>query len=159
MFLLRFTGEVMELGYFGCAMNEVIELHFPNLHPCPRNASHRIMGKMFIKTQIARLFEKDLLTRFQTMEGARDRFFLTYDELKHFLKVEIQVETPREILFTKKKTVSKKSIDWDAHKVFNDMVHDFLGIDDSQVLEATVKKVVSRDNNWNFIYTAQLLEF
>lgn len=151
-----YLERLMDGQTIGLAMNDSIEMYFPNLHPCPRNASHRIMGKMFIKTQLAKLFEKDMIARFQMFEGARDLFFLTYDEKKHYLLVNILVETPKEVLITKANTISKRSIDWDAHKVFNDMVHNFLGIDDSQVLVARVIKIPSRDEHWNFTFKAQL---
>ena len=57
------------------------------------------------------------------------------------LKVEIQYVGPREEWFTKKGEIKKKDVE-NRHKALIDGIFKFLELDDSQIFEINIKKVV-----------------
>lgn len=136
-----------------------INIYIKDLHPCPRNKSHTIVRGMLIKTKLARLFEESLRKELEMWREEFEKFNKLYDKDRHGVGVDVAIASPRNRLITKKGNISKTSIDWDAHKVFWDVIHkEFLKIDDSQVVDIRLKKIVSEDEYWNYFLKFRLVE-
>ena len=128
-----------------------LRFEIKNLPPMPRNRSHRVAGKMLIKTDLARAFEQDLTKR---LEVHRDifRVFKSMVHLdQHYLSVVYRIHTPAGSLFTKDGHISLRAVDVDAHKVFQDVIFKSLGLDDKLIRDAQYITPVSEDENWNYI--------
>lgn len=66
------------------------------------------------------------------------------------LKVEVQYVGPRESWFTKKNEIKKKDVE-NRHKALLDGIFSFLDLDDSQIFEITIKKVVGGSELMAFV--------
>jgi hypothetical protein len=129
-----------------------------DLPPMPRNRSHRIAGKMLIKTGLARAFEEDLTKRLLDQEENMMLFRTAFKPNLHFVKAGIYIFTPKSELFTKQGAISARAVDFDAHKLFVDVIFRSLGMDDKLIRDARVMTPVSEDDKWNYVVDLQLLE-
>lgn len=122
-----------------------------NLPPMPRNQSHALVNQRLtggktvprmIKTPMATAFEKDL--EFRLRKVLKD--FQEYDYFEYI----IMVGVPEKEFWTAKNKVSKTSVDFDAHKMFTDVVarcHDF---NDGQICEHRFLKTPVEGSQWHF---------
>jgi hypothetical protein len=115
-----------------------------------------VAGKMLIKTDLARSFEADLTERLKEFEDEFTKFRGLVCLDKHYLSVLYLVHTPSDSLFTKDGKVSARSVDWDAHKLFQDVIFKCLGLDDKMVRNGQVITPVSKDNHWNYTVTLEI---
>lgn len=127
-----------------------------NLPPMPRNRSHRVAGKMLIKTDLARAFEADLTKRLEKFHDVFRVFKGMVHLDEHYLHGVYRIYTPAGSLFTLDGRVSNRSTDWDAHKLFQDVVFKALELDDKLIRHGEVITPVSHDNNWNYVISLQL---
>lgn len=128
-----------------------IKFLISNLPPQPRNSSHTLRqvvrgGKVqhFMgKTEMALMFEKDLTHRLSRL-AKENLTGLDY------LEYALVVGTPSKEFWTAKNEVSKTSIDFDAHKVFTDVVAKELGFNDGQIVCHQYMKVPVESPYWYF---------
>lgn len=135
-----------------------LEIKINNLPPCPRNRSHQVVRNMLIKTDLARAFEKDLT---ELLENYREDFrnFVAMVRLhEHYLSVVYTIYTPRDSLFTKDGRISAKSVDLDAHKVFQDTIFKAIGLDDKLIRDVRYVSPVSFDGKWNYVINIEVQE-
>lgn len=122
-------------------MNLEMELH--GLPHCPRNRSHTILRKgkaSFLgKTEAARAYEAAILIDLKPYIEAAARFKLAFDSTKHYLSAKWTFYSPD--VMTKDGRVSMNGTDLDAHKVLQDTVMKFLGVDDAFICYDVRKKL------------------
>lgn len=111
-------------------------LEITGLPFCPRNRSHKILtpkGKVpFMgKTEAARQYEKAIEFKLKNQKNEAKIFASLFDENKHYLIAEWELTSPD--LLTKENRISMNSTDLDAHKVLQDAVMEFVGIDDAYI--------------------------
>lgn len=121
-----------------------------NLPPMPRNQENTLSRGRIIKTEKGRQFKKAVPRRFEHYLEERVEFMKDYDPKTEILAVTLIVESPVDLLITKAGTVSKSSVDWDAHKSLWDCFSDFIGVDDSQFMDVRIVKTASDNFLWNF---------
>ena len=130
-------------------MRDEIRITIYDLPPMPRNRSHRVTRNMLIKTDLARAFEADLTERMGRIKNDTDAFAGLVRE-SHYLSAVYTIHTPRGLLLTKEGRVSARSVDWDAHKLFQDVLFKCMGLDDKLVRDGRVITPVSPDDNWHY---------
>jgi hypothetical protein len=128
-------------------MKELL-LEIRGLEPCPRNRSHVaiVRGKFaqIIKTEAAKSYEEAIHQHLTKYILNQQNFIKEFDEMKHALKVDWIFGTPD--LYTRSRKLSNTSVDLDAHKVLQDSVMSFVGIDDSYIIRETRAKEYSPDH-------------
>lgn len=109
------------------------------LKSVPRNHSHGVSrnGRPY-KTSECKKFEQELSRALALYNQSKQLFRNDYDDKKHGIKLALTIYTPK--LYTQRKTINKKSVDFDAHKVLVDVLFNWLGIDDSQIIDSRVIK-------------------
>jgi Holliday junction resolvase RusA-like endonuclease len=126
-------------------------LHFP-FKPINRNHSHMITNRgkfsRLIKTKECRVFEDQMAGWLLRYEKDKQRFLKQYEAKEHSIILQLYIGSPT--LYTKKGTINKKSQDFDAFKVPTDVLFKWLGIDDSQVTHAIIKKCQSEKEEFYF---------
>lgn len=132
-----------------------IEFTILDLPPMPRNRSHQPIGNRLIKTQLAREFEKDLMARLYEMKDNLQLFSYQYEASKHYIKAEIVIYTPRENMITKSNTISQHSTDFDAHKLFVDVLFKTLDLNDKLIRDGRIVTPISNDDKWNYHVTLE----
>lgn len=127
-----------------------MKFEIKNLPPCPRNRSHQVVRNMLIKTDLARAFEADLTERLEEFSDDFRDFVGMVCLHEHYLSIVYIIYTPSDSLFTKDGRISSKSVDLDAHKVFQDTIFRCIGLDDKMIREAKYTTPVSLDGKWNY---------
>ena len=131
------------------ALVKSVRFLIKNLPPQPRNNSHTLRknsrtGHHFMgKTELALMFEKDLTQRLKQLKK-EDFAGLDYFEYS------LVVGTPSKEFWTVKKEVSKTSIDFDAHKVFTDVVAKECDFNDGSIVFHSFLKVPVDTVYWSF---------
>jgi hypothetical protein len=133
------------------ASTKEVKFVIRNIPPQPRNKSHTIRkvnrgGKdvpFLGKTEMAVMFEKDLVQRLLQLNKVD---FAGFDYFEYCLVV----GTPSREFWTEKKEVSKTSIDFDAHKVFTDVVAKECYFNDGQIVFHSYMKVPVDSPYWYF---------
>lgn len=95
------------------------------------------------KTELALMFEKDLTHR---LKKVKREDFTGYD----YFEYQLIVGTPAKEFWTAKGEVSKTSIDFDAHKVFTDVVAEVMGFNDGQIVFHPFLKIPIDSPYWFF---------
>jgi hypothetical protein len=138
----------------------ILILRFDDIPPMPRNRSHMLVMRqnkpMNIKTQLCKEFEKTIE---QVLKHGIDdlrEFKSLFDPMKHYLSAEYFIYTPSDVLFTVEGKISARSVDLDAHKVFQDTLMRCIGIDDKCIRDARYFSPVSHDGNWNYVVIYKL---
>ena len=130
-----------------------LELNFYNLPPMPTNRAKALVvvrGRpMYIKTPLAREFEKDVIVRLTEFQTPIMEFVSNFDKKLHFIKAEYIFYTPEDVLFTKEGGISIRSGDLDSHKLLQDTIFSFIGIDDKLIREVTYLSRLSNDDKHN----------
>ncbi len=138
----------------------MLTLQFKNLPPMPRNRSHMLTvanrRPMNIKTPLCREFEKDVMSKMEEFSKECQEFKNQFNPKKHYISAEYYIFTPRESLFTVNGNISSRSVDLDAHKVFQDTIFRYIDLDDKLVRDVKYFSPVSYDNNWNYIAILKL---
>ncbi len=110
---------------------------------CPRNRSHTILRKgkaSFIgKTVAARMYEEDLLMELGPSTKEVQDLKAQFDPSKHYLVAVWELHSPD--VLTKAGKVSENGTDLDAHKVLQDTIMGFIGIDDAYIMTDTRTKI------------------
>lgn len=111
---------------------------------CPRNRSHTILRKgkaSFLgKTEAARMYEDALNQELEANYRKQCAEFLrAFDPTKHYLVAVWELHSPD--VLTKAGKVSENGTDLDAHKVLQDTIMGFVGIDDAYIMTDTRTKV------------------
>lgn len=118
-------------------------IEIKGLPHCPRNRSHAIMKKgkfsMLGKTEAARSYEAALKFHLAKFKGPASDFLSGFDKEKHHLVAIWEFHSPE--VLTKSGKVSENGVDLDAHKVLQDTIFEFIGIDDSYIMRDTRSKV------------------
>lgn len=130
---------------------DAVRFLIKNLPPQPRNNSHTLRkvfrgGKevhFMGKTEMALLFAKDLASRLKRL---MKKDFAGCDYFEYALIV----GTPAKEFWTAKNEVSKTSIDFDAHKVFTDVIAEECGFNDGQIVCHSYLKVPVDSPYWYF---------
>jgi hypothetical protein len=116
----------------------VIDLEF-----CPRNRSHTtvVRGKFaqIIKTEAARLYESALTFHLQKFAFQTAAFAAQFNEKKHKLQADWVYGSPDFLTATGK--INLQCPDMDAHKVLQDVVMDFVGINDGYIRKESKEHV------------------
>jgi hypothetical protein len=136
-------------------------LSFDNLPPMPTNRAKTLVSKprpMYIKTPLAREFEKDVISRLEKNKERILNFVSSFDKKIHYLSAEYILFTPLEILFTKEGAISNRAGDLDSHKLLQDTIFSFMGLDDKLVREVRYRSVVSNDDKHNIQISYKLEE-
>lgn len=132
-----------------------IEFTILDLPPMPRNRSHQPIGNRLIKTELARAFEKDLSARLNDLRDQFQLFSYQYVPSKHYIKAEIVIFTPRDNMITKSNSISQHSTDFDAHKLFVDVIFKSLDLNDKLIRDARIVTPISKDDKWNYHITLE----
>ncbi len=114
---------------------------------CPRNRSHTLTTikkgnrtiPMNIKTEAARAYEKALLKDLKKFEKEALEFKLSFDRKKHKLEAVWVFYT--QDLMTADNAISLNSNDLDCHKVLQDVVMGFVGLNDAIICRDVREKV------------------
>ncbi len=110
---------------------------------CPRNRSHAIFKKgkaSFLgKTEAAHSYEKALLYRLKLQEYKIINFASQFDPKTQHLIAIWEFHSPE--VLTKDGRYSMNGTDLDAHKVLQDTIFRFIGIDDAYIVRDTRTKV------------------
>lgn len=115
-----------------------LHLIIKGLPHCPRNRSHTIIrgrnGASFLgKTEAARRYEEAIMIELEEMKELAAQFAAQFDKSRHALTAHWVFYSPD--LLTKDGKISENSTDLDAHKVLQDTVMEFVGIDDAYIIE------------------------
>jgi hypothetical protein len=130
-----------------------------NLPPMPRNRSHMVARNMLIKTPLAREFEKDLMNRLSNLDQTCfNNLKKEFNPKCHYLSAHYVIYTPESELFTKDGSISMRAVDCDAHKLFQDVICRYMGIDDKFIRKVTYETPVSYDDSWNYVVTYHVKE-
>lgn len=120
-----------------------LHLEVKGLPHCPRNRSHAIIKKgkfpMLAKTEAARSYESALKFHLVKFKEAAEIFRSHFDLNKHCLSAVWEFVSPE--VLTKTGKVSENSTDLDAHKVLQDVIFEFIGIDDAYIMRDVRCKV------------------
>jgi hypothetical protein len=137
-----------------------LELNFYNLPPMPTNRAKALViakGRpMYIKTPLAREFEKDVLDRLKEFSASITEFVLNFDKKQHFVSAEYIFYTEYDVLFTKEGSVSNRAGDLDSHKLFQDTLFSFMGLDDKLIRDVRYLSYPSYDDKPNAKVTFKL---
>ena len=121
----------------------MLHIEIKGLAHCPRNRSHAIVKKgkfpMLAKTEAARSYEAALKFHLEKFKSSAEIFAKTFDKDKHCLVAIWEISSPD--LLTKTGKISENSTDLDAHKVLQDTIFEFIGIDDAYIVRDTRSKV------------------
>ena len=138
----------------------ILVIKLEDLPPMPRNRSHMltVSGRrpMNIKTPLCREYEKDLTARLGEFKGQSAKFKESFDPKKNYISAEYYIFTPKDQLFTLEAKISAKAVDLDAHKVMQDTIFKYIGLDDKLVRDARYFSPVSHDGRWNYILILKL---
>lgn len=117
-----------------------LEVH--GLPHCPRNRSHAIFKKgkanFLGKTEAAHSYEKALLFHLEKFKTSAATFCASFNPKTQYLTALWMFRSPD--VYTKDGAVSRNSVDLDAHKVLQDTVMRFVGIDDAYIMRDTREK-------------------
>lgn len=73
-----------------------------------------------------------------------------HDKTRHAIEAVWRIYIPEKEFFTKKNTINEKCIDaTNTVKIMEDALSDLLGIDDSQIIETTVRKIPTSKTSWS----------
>lgn len=110
---------------------------------CPRNRSHTILRRgnaSFLgKTEAARMYEEAILMELGPYSAEVQEFAKKFDINKHCLEAIWELHSPD--VLTKTGKISENGTDLDAHKVLQDTVMGFIGIDDAYIVKDTRTKL------------------
>lgn len=124
-------------------MLKTLTLIIKGLPHCPRNRSHSLtMSKgrpMNIKTEAARQYEKALMQDLEPYEDQAHEFFESFNSKRHHLNAFWILSSPD--VLTKAGHYSQTGTDLDAHKVLQDTIMKFVGIDDGYIAMDTRAKI------------------
>jgi len=138
----------------------ILVIKFEDLPPMPRNRSHMLTisqkRPMNIKTPLCREFEKDVVSRMNEFKHQSAKFKEVFDPYKNYISAEYYVFTPKDQLFTLEQKISAKAVDLDAHKVLQDSIFKYIGLDDKLIREARYFSPISHDGKWNFVIILKL---
>ena len=130
-----------------------LELHFYNLPPMPTNRAKALVivkGRpMYIKTPLAREFEKDLMNRLLKFSNNISEFVSNFDKKIHFISAKYSFYTEYQTLFTKDGCISNRAGDLDSHKLFQDTLFSFMGLDDKLIRDVRYCSYPSLDDKPN----------
>lgn len=138
-------------------------IHIYGLPHCPRNRSHAIMKKgraSFLgKTEAAHSYEEALLHHLVQYKGMAENFCKNFNPKTDHLVATWEFQSPD--LHTKEGAISRNSTDLDAHKVCQDTIMKFIGIDDAYIVKDTREKyqgdfrvsleLIIRENNGAYL--------
>jgi hypothetical protein len=113
---------------------------------------------MWIKTPLAREFEKDLTFRllhdFSTLfEDFKKEFFSE----NNYLELTYHIYVPKDLYFTKDGLISNRGCDTDSIKLLQDTLMKSVGIDDKYIRDLHVISRPSEDGNWNYEFSFKSL--
>jgi len=121
----------------------MIRIEINGLPHCPRNRSHKpiVKGKvaMVIKTEAARSYESALAFHLQKYGMEASSFASQFDKKKQHLEAFWSYYSPN--VRNKDGSYSLTSGDDDSHKVLQDVIMAFIGINDGIIVESHRKKV------------------
>lgn len=92
-----------------------------------------------IKTEAARQYEQALNFHLRKFKADAEKFRVKFDVNRDTLHAEWTIVTPD--LYTKAGKISENSVDLDAHKVLQDTICEFIGIDDAYIVQETKRKI------------------
>lgn len=108
---------------------------------CPRNRSHFLSINwkkkipMESKTEAATSYEKALLHHLAKFKNSASAFRESFNKDTQYLTALWEITSPE--VLTKAGKVSENGTDLDAHKVLQDTVMGFIGIDDAYIMRDT----------------------
>lgn len=132
---------------------EKLELNL-QVKPVSTNELYASNGYGITLSKKNREFKKEVRLKLSPHLKQIAEFTKNFDSTKNVIKANYVFYVPKEKLFTKKGTVSKKSIDVDNFvKSLTDSVFKIMGelnsdCDDSQIMEMNLKKTMSHDDKY-----------
>lgn len=135
----------------------ILELVIDGLPHCPRNRSHTIKKKgkfSFIgKTKIAEAYEDAIRQELKQFQFECLLFKQHFNPLTQAISAKWMLYSPDTL--TKAGKVSENSTDLDAHKVLQDTIFEFVGIDDAYVVNDFRAK---RQGDFKVLLTLAIVE-
>lgn len=123
--------------------NNKLFIEIMGLPHCPRNRSHAIFKKgaaAFLgKTEAAHSYERALVDNLKKYKKECMDFASSFDSDKHHLVAIWEFHSPD--VKTKSGKFSQTGTDLDAHKVLQDTIMRFIGIDDGYIVRDTRTKI------------------
>ncbi len=125
-----------------------IIIHIAGLPHCPRNRSHvahvirKGKGKpiaSIMRTEAARAYEAALIHHLMKYRAFADGFKKAFNSETQHLVATWEFTSPG--VYTKAGKVSENGTDLDAHKVLQDTIMGFIGIDDAYIVKDTRTKL------------------
>lgn len=104
-----------------------------------------------IKTEAARQYEQALNFHLRKFKADAEKFRGLFDVTRDALHAEWTITTPD--LYTKTGKVNENSVDLDAHKVLQDTICEFIGIDDAYIVQETKRKIYGDTHAVNVTFT------
>jgi len=111
---------------------------------------------MWIKTPLAREFEKDLTDRLLEYKDAFTKFRSSFNPTEHYISAEYYIFTPENLLLTKDKRISSRSPDSDSYKLFRDVLYKSIGLDDKLERSTFHLTPISQDEFYNYVVILKL---
>ena len=111
---------------------------------CPRNRSHsaiynsKTKQAMVVKTEAGRSYEKALKQVIKKYAEEAKLLTAEFDPQKFGLFFQATYYTPE--FYTKDGRISQTSTDLDAHKILQDVISGFIGIDDGYIIDSYTRK-------------------
>jgi hypothetical protein len=115
-------------------------------------------ARILIKSKEAQVYEAKLDKLLLQIDDDLKELAASYKKEKHSISFEVEVFVPQHEFFTKQKTINQKCLDvTNAFKMLEDTIFKRLGIDDSQITQASITKTPWTRETWCCIIKLSLL--
>ena len=131
---------------------------FKKLHPFSTNKSVSFNKKgRYYKNSAKANFQKQVNAEMSRYKSEIFAFEAEFSPYEHFLVGKVYMFMPKDLLITKRGTISRKSFDVNNHKVFTDTIfRAFLELDDSQLISEEPLKLLSPDDDYHMGYKLEI---
>ena len=131
----------------------MIKILLPNIKPVSVNNMfefNKRTGRRYHPDKVKR-FKNELAQHLSIYRKTFEDFQKLFIQTQHSLKVVYTFYIPQKKLLTKKNTISLTSGDaFNMEKILTDVMFKFMPcLDDAQITDGRVKKVLSNNENWN----------
>lgn len=136
-----------------------ISLQIP-IKPLSINQKFSLHSKrrMFIKSAKAVNYERELNTYLKPFDDLLRGIGLNYIKTKHSFSFDVEIFVPQHEFFTKRGTINEKCIDvTNAFKILEDALFKRIGVDDSQITQASISKSPWPRETWSCIIRIKLI--
>lgn len=115
-------------------------------------------SRFIIKSPEAQSFEKKINLMLNDFEDLFNELRDNYKQDKHAISFDLEVFVPQHEFFTKKQTINQRCLDvTNAFKMLEDIIFKRIGIDDSQIVQASAGKFPWARETWSCIVKIKII--